>query len=190
MWGFAGLSAGSSPCRFLPRTRVSVPSGSPLAAVLEVRLHLAPVLGPLDASRRFRFIPVGSEVISEDFERAVESAEGHGFVVARCLGPPFPQDRERFPPVTSILSHTGKKVKGFSEVSEKLFVLSAILNPLGRYRACLFFKAPDQISGDGRQSLDILGSNSRGKVCAQPLWRPLARLPRASLGGAGVRIPS
>ena len=43
-------------------------------------------------------------------------------------------------------------VKGFSEVSEKIFVLSAIPNPLGRYRACLFLKAPDQISGDGRHS--------------------------------------
>ena len=31
---------------------------------------------------------------------------------------------------------------------------------------------------------------SREKVCAQPLWRPLARLSRASLGGVGVRVPS
>ena len=35
-----------------------------------------------------------------------------------------------------------------------------------------------------------LGYNSRGKDCAHPLWRPLARLSRATLGGAGVRIPS
>lgn len=42
--------------------------------------------------------------------------------------------------------------RGFSEVSEKIFVLSEIPNPLGRYRACLYFKAPDQISGDGRHS--------------------------------------
>lgn len=58
-----------------------------------------------------------------------------------------------FPLSTLSLYHTLVVLsRGFSEVSEKIFVLSAIPNPLGRYRACLYFKAPDQISGDGRHS--------------------------------------
>ena len=55
-------------------------------------------------------------------------------------------------PCALIIAEGRLLVKEFSEVSEKLFVLSEIPNPLGRYRACLFFKAPDQISGDGRHS--------------------------------------
>ena len=76
-----------------------------------------------------------------------------------------------------IVSH----FSGFVKHPGKIFLGSLPTIPRG---SCLLQ------SGQRLAGLAELGSNARWKACTSPLGVPLLGSQRASLGGAGVRIPS
>ena len=91
-------------------------------------------------------------------------------------------------PCALIIAEGRLLVKGFSEVSEN-FLSSPRYLTLWGGTARAVFQAPDQISGDGRQSLEILGRSPTARLVLRHYGVPLLGYDGRPSEGLGFASP-